>query len=301
MIKTLVIGLGKVSLTNNIKQGSLSLNTHCGSLLHKKKFRIVGCVEKKKKPIKIFKSFFNCECFNSIHEGLKKTQPNLAIIATSTKSHLKVAKEILSNRSKNLKAILFEKPTGAGLKQIDQIKKILKNKRIKVFVNYSREYEKAFTRLSVFFRKTFFCNAEVSYNGGFINNASHFISLFINFFGKVRRINILEKKKMHEDFLINSVLHFKNCRLVIKNNNKKNFHSFFIKHNNKDLLSYCNKTGSIFRYKNGSFIKIKNNLNKGHLNIYNEIEKYFLKKKYHICSLNKAHYVHEVMNRCINS
>jgi len=301
MIKTLVIGLGKVSLTNNIKKGSLSLNTHCGSLFVKKKFRIVGCLEKKKKPIKIFKSFFNCECFASIEEALKKTQPNLVVIAASTKSHLKVAKEILSNRSKNLKVILFEKPTGSGLKQINQIKKIFKNKRIKIFVNYSRDYEKAFIRLSTFLRKSFFCNAEVSYNGGFINNASHFISLFINFFGTIRRVDVLKKKKINEDFLINSVLHFKNCRLVIKKNNKKNFHSFFIGYNNKDSISYCNKSGNILSYKNGSSIKIKNNLNKGHLNIYNEIQKYFSKKKYYICSLNKAHYVHKVINRCINS
>jgi glycerol-3-phosphate O-acyltransferase len=44
------------------------------------------------------------------------------------------------------------------------------------------------------------CNAEVSYNGGFINNASHFISLFINFFGKVKKIEVLKREKLNHVF-----------------------------------------------------------------------------------------------------
>jgi hypothetical protein len=300
MIKTLIIGLGKVSLTNNIKKGSLSLSSHCGSLLTKKNFKIVGAVEKKNNQIKIFKSFYNCECFNSIKTAIKKTQPNLIVISSPTNSHLKIVKEIVFNRSKNLKVILFEKPVGSGLRQINKIKKLFSNLRIKVFVNYSRDYEKAFIRLSNFFPKSSFFEAEVSYSAGFINNASHFISLFINFFGKIKKINVLKKKKINKDFLIKCILNFKNCQLFIKNNNKKNFHSFFIKYNNKVLMSYCNKTESIFSYKKNFFKKINNNLKKGHLNIYNEIEKYFFNKNYYICSLNKAHYVHEVIRRCIN-
>ena len=180
MIKTLIIGLGKVSLTNNIKKGSLSLSSHCGSLLTKKNFKIVGAVEKKNNQIKIFKSFYNCECFHSIKTAIKKTQPNLIVISSPTNSHLKIVKEIVFNRSKNLKVILFEKPVGSGLRQINKIKKLFSNLRIKVFVNYSRDYEKAFIRLSNFFPESSFFEAEVSYSGGFINNASHFISLFIN-------------------------------------------------------------------------------------------------------------------------
>jgi len=301
MIKTLVIGLGKVSLSNNITKNNLSLATHCGSLLHKKNFKIVGAVEKKNIPIKIFKSFFSCTCFTSIQKALKKTEPNLIVIATPTQSHLQITKEILSNRSKNLKAVLFEKPVGLGLKQIYRIKKICQNKRIKIFVNYSRDYEKAFIKFSTFFLKSSFYNAEVSYNGGFINNASHFISLFIIFFGQIRSFNILKKKRINNDFSIKCILYFKKCRLVLKNNNTKKFNSFYIKCKNKKLISYSNITESIFFHKKNFYKKIKNNLKKGHLNVYNEIENFFFKRKYVVCSLSKAYYIHQVINKCINS
>jgi predicted dehydrogenase len=300
MIKTLVIGLGKVSLSIN-KKNALNLNSHCGLLAKNKNFKIVGGVDKKIKQIKIFRSFFDCKCFTKIKMAMIKTQPNLVVIATPTNTHLKIIKEVIFNRSKNLKVILLEKPAGSGLHQIKHIKNLFRNKRIKVFVNYSRDYEKAFSKLSIFFLKSSFCNAEVSYHGGFINNASHFISLFVNFFGKIKYVITLKKKKIKKDFLIKCIIYFKNCRLVIKNNNKKKISSFYIEYGNNHLLSYYNKNGSILRGKKKFLKKIKNNLNKGHFNTYNQIKNFFSKKKYYICSLNKAYYIHKIINRCINS
>jgi hypothetical protein len=301
MIKTLIVGLGKISLLYDIKKNKLSPNTHSGSLYNKKFFKIVGAVEKKIKLIQIFKNYFSCECFYSIKEAINNTKPNLIIIATPTNTHLRVFKEIIFSANNNARAILFEKPVGKNLKEIKEIKKILRKKKIKIFVNYSRDYENAFAKLNSFFLTKLSCVAEVSYNGGFVNNASHFISLFINFFGKVKKIELLKKKKCNGDFLIDCVLHFKNCIVNFQNNTIKNYHNFKIKYNNKNLLIYSNKSKYIYFNKINPHKQIINTLKIGHLNIYKQIENYFYKKNYFICNLDKAIYVHQIITRCINS
>jgi len=144
------------------------------------------------------------------------------------------------------------------------------------------------------------CNAEVSYNGGFINNASHFISLFVNFFGKVKKIEVLKKKKIKNDFFINCKLHFNNCVLNFKNNKIKYYHYFKIKYKNENLLLYSNKSKYVYFKKINSYKKIKYTLKNDHLNIYKQIENFFDKKNYFNCSLNKAIYVHKIINKCIN-
>jgi hypothetical protein len=300
MIKVLIIGLGKISLLYNIKKNKLSHNTHCGYLYSKKNFKIVGAVEKKLKLIKIFNDYFSCESFNSIKEAIKKTEPNLVIIATSTNTHLKVFKEVISNKTNNTQAILFEKPVGKNLKEIKNISEIIKKKRVKIFVNYNRDYEDTFIKLSRYFLGISSCNAEVSYNGGFINNASHFISLFVKFFGKVKKIEVLKKKKIKNDFFINCKLHFNNCVLNLKNNKIKYYHCFKIKYKNKNLLLYSNKSKYVHFKKINSYKKIKYTLKNDHSNIYKQIENFFDKKNYFNCSLNKAIYIHKIINKCIN-
>jgi predicted dehydrogenase len=300
MIKVLIIGLGKISLLHNIKKNKLSHNTHCGYLYSKKNFKIVGVVEKKLKLIKIFNDFFSCESFNSIKEAIKKTEPNLVIIATPTNTHLKVFKEVIFNKTNNTQAVLFEKPVGKNLKEIKNINEIIKKKRVKIFVNYNRDYEEAFIKLNSYFLGISNCNAEVSYNGGFINNASHFISLFVNFFGKVKKIEVLKKKKIKDDFFINCILYFKNCVLNLKINKIKHNHYFKIKYNNKNLLLYSNKSKYVHFSKMNSYKKIIYALKNDHSNIYKQIENFFNKKNYFNCSLNKAIYVHQIINKCIN-
>ena len=301
MIKTLIIGLGKISLTYNIKKNKLSSSTHSGFLHNRKNFKIVGAVEKKKKLIKIFKKYFSCKCFYSIKEAINTTKPNLIIIATPTITHLRVFKEVIFSRNNNTKVILFEKPVGKNLKQIKEIKKILKKKRIKIFVNYSRDYENIFIKLNSFFSNIPSCKALVSYNGGFVNNASHFISLFVNFFGKVIKIDVLEKKRRNGDFCINCVLYFKNCILNFTNNRIKNNHTFKIKYKNNNLLIYSNKSKYVYFNKIKSYKKIISTLKNDHSNVYKQIKNYFFNKNYFICSLDKAIYVHQIMRRCINS
>lgn len=299
MIKVLIIGLGKIGLLYNIKKNKLSQSTHCGFLYKRKNFKVVAAVEKKKKLIKIFKNYFNCESFNSIKEAIKKTKPNLVIIATPTNTHLKVYKEVIFNKTNNTKVILFEKPVGKNFEEIKKIKKIAK-KKIKIFVNYSRDYEKSFIRFSKIFQKSKFCNAEVSYNGGFINNASHFISLFVKFFGKVKKIERFKKSIGNRDFYFDFILHFKNCLLNLKKNSTKNYHSFKIKCNNGYLLEYSNKSKYFYFNKSKIFKKQTNTIKSDHSYIYEEIENFFLNKKYFISDLNNAVYVHKIMKECTN-
>jgi predicted dehydrogenase len=300
MIKVLIIGLGKIGLLYNIKKNKLSLHTHCGFLYKRKNFKIVGAVEKKKKLNYIFKNYFNCQIFNSIKEAIKKTEPNLVIIATPTNTHLKVFKEVMLNKTKISPVILFEKPVGKNLEEIKKIKKIVIKKRAKIFVNYNRDYEESFIKLSNYFSRLPTCNAEVSYNGGFINNASHFISLFINFFGKVEKIEVFKKKKNKDDFFINCTLYFKNCVLNLKNNKIKYNHNFKIKYKNKNLLLYSNKSKYVYFNKINSKKKKKYLLKKDHSTMYKQIENFFYKKKFFECSLNKAIYIHQIINKCIN-
>ena len=109
MIKTLIIGLGKIGLDYDYKLRSKNIYiTHANSIKNHKKFKLVGGVDINKSCRLKFEKKFNVKSFKSYSEALKRTMPNLIILSTQVKDYVKVFKYFSENKS--VKFVLFEKP-----------------------------------------------------------------------------------------------------------------------------------------------------------------------------------------------
>jgi predicted dehydrogenase len=143
-------------------------------------------------------------CFNNFFYDFKsipkEINPELIVLSTTTKTHYKIFLKIFKHKFKNLKVILAEKPFCNTIEQANKIRYLSKKNNVKIFINYTRNYYKSFNIINKYFDKKKSNEGTVYYSGDFKNNASHFISLFSKFYGKINNIHILESKYIQTDF-----------------------------------------------------------------------------------------------------
>ena len=186
-MKVLIIGLGKIGFNYDRKKKGVFL-THSSAFHSNKKFKLIGSVDKNRSKLLLFKNKYNVPGFIKIKDALKKLDPDLIVVSTNTKYHLQILREIFLNNFKN-KTILCEKPCGNSLNEIRKIKKISKKYNTKVYVNYMRNSMNGIDDLIKIFKKEKnYFKGIAYYNGNILNDASHYINLFLRVFGKTIRV-----------------------------------------------------------------------------------------------------------------
>jgi hypothetical protein len=298
-VKTLLIGLGNIAIKYKIKKNKLSLFTHCGSLLNNNFFTVIGAVDKSNKNRNLYKKFFNNNFFYDFKSIPKEINPELIVLSTTTKTHYKTFLKIFKHKFKNLKVILAEKPFCNTIEQANKIRYLSKKNNIKIFINYTRNYYKSFNIINKYFDKKKSNEGTVYYSGDFKNNASHFISLFTKFYGKINNIHILENNSKEKKEKKKYLLDFGNTNIFFQKINEKNIHKFTL-HNKYFKLFYKNSLKSFFIVNKKINKKIMYNINVGNISVFEEIQNFFLKKKYYCCSVNNSIYVHQIIKKCIN-
>ena len=292
-IKVAQIGLGNAFYRNdNFKNYSHNYSLKALN----KNYELLYAVDPIKKKRKKAETLFFCKTSNNL-SILKNKIIDLLIISSPTKTHLNILIRTLNLLKKKPKVLLIEKPVALTIKQVLKIKEICRRKKIFIFVNYFREYEK---RLCVL-KKNFDSNSRVyvEYSGNYHNNASHFISLFIKLFGSTQKIEIVKKTKIKDHHILNFNLYFKNNNICYFTNKyfKKNHHFFSIE-NHKAKLKYdnLNQICRLKTNKNSKLTKIifSQNFN----NVYENIIKYLNKKKYCLSSIENAIEVHRILLEC---
>ena len=292
-IKAAIIGLGKVFH----RRDKFNQYTHFRSLLAlKKNLKLVCAVDPIKKRRLIAENYFNCETYHDLNI-LKNKEIDLLILCSPTSSHLSNLLKILKLLKKKPKIILFEKPVGSSIKQSLKIKQICKKNKILIFVNYFRDYEDMLKEI----KKIFNSNSEgyVEFSGNYMNNSSHFISLFMKIFGQPIKIKVVKKKKIKNDHILDFNLYFKNKNVCyFKNTYHKKNHHFFRISNKKKILTFNNFEQSynikLNNKTNAKKIKLCQNFNK----VYENVIKYFNKKKYCLSSIENAIKVHKILLVC---
>jgi len=290
MIDVLIIGLGRISFSLD-KNKKISKYSHIGTILLNKKYNLIGAVDKSSSKINYVKKYVKTKFFTNIKTALKNLKPDVIVIAVSTDNHLRIIKS-LKNSNLFCKVILIEKPLGRNFSEAKKIINIIKSKKkVKIFINYSRNYESKLHFIEKSFKKKNI--GSVLYSGDFLNNASHFICLFVSFFGKIKKIKILNYKKSDGNININCILYFRRCILYIYNFKKKNTHLFLLRDHDKVLL-YHNKFNKIYIFYNNKNKTINTNFLTQN-NVYEEIYKYINDKEYIISSTSDALYVHKII------
>ena len=96
-------------------------------------------------PQKAFEEY-KVPFFNDYHDMLKKL-PEIqgVIIATPTETHVAVTKELL--KYPNLKAILVEKPIATSIEEAQELRQVVANSHIKIYVGHIEDYNPVIQRM----------------------------------------------------------------------------------------------------------------------------------------------------------
>lgn len=308
--KCLVIGLGKISMFYDAKIKTFL--THCKSIKKHNFFELVGGVDKDLKKKVFFEKKFKSKFYSNLNEALNKCSPDVIIIATNTNTHYQVFKEII--KKSKPKIILFEKPLTPELSKSEEIIKLAKIKKIKVFVNYTRISDVSSKSISKIIQnspsKEF--KIFVHYSKGLYNSCSHFISLVKFWFkdiGKIKwkkKIRSIEKIK---DIDVDFKLSTKNTEIEFTSTKYENYsHNSIIIFGNDFKIEYMHNGTEIKYFKrvydrnlseyNLNFVKfIKNNFDEYQLNVYNNLHNFFLKKKYQLFNGDESLKIEKIFNK----
>jgi hypothetical protein len=298
MYKVLIIGFGSIAHGYNTNS-KLSI-THYNAIKKSRNFKLVAIVDKKRINLK------NYPYYKDYNTAIKIHKPDLIVLSVPTSSHYKILKKL--TQYDKVKIILCEKPFTENFLQSKKIKKLYKNLKVKIFINYMRNVDYILEdKINNYFqvkKNNSFTSGFVFYNGTPLNSASHYISLLIKYFGKVINIKYLENKK--NSFILN----FKKAKFIFFSNKQLfNLYERLQIFNAEYFLSYNNGGESLeIRrlainpiYKKKIFFKtMALQKNKFYKNcqeyVYKELYKYLKKKKCSLPSTDNGINVHKIIN-----
>lgn len=309
-IKTLIIGLGKISVGYN-DYNRKDILTHVKALKNNLDFKLIACVEKNKKKGINFKKKYKIDVYNSLSKLKNKIFPDLAIIASNTDSHIKLINEILDYHP-SISTILCEKPFGNNFVDAYRVLKKCKTKKVKLFVNYIRRADPGAIKISQILNKNFKkpIKGVVFYDGNVLNQASHIINLLQFWFGKTKNVIKIDNQK-NKSLGCNFELDFNNTKVFFIALNIKNYSYASVELiSPSGRMNYTERGFKIF-WQNIQFDTIfgedklpskniriiKNDMKNYQLNVLKELYKAILNKNYNLCTGNEALETIKIINK----
>lgn len=314
MKKVLIIGLGNIGILDDEKKKNI-YTTHSKSLSKSRFFKVIGCIDLKKKNSLKAKSLYGFKIYRDIQEAITVGNPDLIVISSDAKHHFLIIKELFKHKTKI--TIFCEKPAGHDLNSTIKIRNICNKNQSECFVNYQRRsFESSFkVKKIINSNKKKQCKGSVLYTNGIKNSASHYINLFQFYFGRIVRIKKLDSKfyKKLNDFNGDFILYFKKAVIYFLYSDKNKFnYAFYSLNFDKFKINYSNgknyiqiiknENSDIFNKKlliDGKIEKIKSETKNYQLDVYSQIENYFKNKHYELCDINEALDTMRIINKII--
>jgi predicted dehydrogenase len=298
--KVLIVGLGKIGLHYDINNSVKLKLSHVNSFLSHNFFDLRGGVDKKKKNLELFKKKYNLPCFSNTEDALKFVRPNIVVVATTSRDHLSVIKNIFKYSRPEL--ILCEKPLSDNFEDALNIYNLCRANNARLLVNYSRRYDNYLFKIKNILKKTsknkIFCN--VYYSKGILTNGSHFLNLLEYLFGRLIKVKIFKKKSFQKDFAINFYAEFKGASANFINTEKIFSSNFFEIFSEKFLIRVTFNGVYYYKIKKNKLMKkfnllddkkkilLKINPRLVNFNVVNEISKLLKGEKAFVCEGKEA-------------
>lgn len=140
MIKTILLGLGRISSTLEKDEFRNKPCTHSGVLFSKfgkKNFTLKAIYDTNEEKILEYKKDWNLKNIISNLNEIKKEKFDFGIIASNSESHFENLKFLVSLGIKNF---LVEKPICLSNSELKKIEKIKKEFNLNIWVNHERRY-----------------------------------------------------------------------------------------------------------------------------------------------------------------
>ncbi|MDA9602482.1 Gfo/Idh/MocA family oxidoreductase [Flavobacteriaceae bacterium] len=317
--KVILIGLGEISYKYDYNLPKSYVLTHLRAFELHPSFEIIAVVDKNKDVISEFSSIYKYPTFISIREALKKFKPDLVVVSTSTSSHLDVVKGVFDVFSP--KYLLCEKPLGANLNESTEIIELCKINKSILLVNFQRNSSVLSKKIKEKFLLGEFgpyCKIILWYSNGLRNSASHFISLFNYFFGKIKKIDLIDyssSKENENDTMLNFKLKYEKCEVIFMPLDETSFfyNSFEMIFKNGRLLyenggetckwqkiDNTKKTYSNYYELSKNFENFESDFNQSQLSFVNNLAKFIKGEDCLICRAEDAFETSIIIEELIN-
>jgi len=177
-----IVGLGRIGLGYDFAGEDHQVFTHTKACLVHHRFELVMGIDPRESARRDFESFSGRPASPSLTEaGLKPGGIDLVIVSTPTAVRVPVLEDALLLRPRIL---LVEKPLAATAAEAETIMSRCAESRVQVVVNYFRYYTPGIQSvLALAPGLGGLSGAICHYSGGVLNNASHFVSLLLQWFG----------------------------------------------------------------------------------------------------------------------
>ena len=177
--KVLIVGLGQIGLQYDLhlKQDEFSL-THSRAFSSHKNFNLLAGVDNDNKQRDIFSQTYSLPTYSSLTQALKAHNPDIVVVATSTKTHAEILYKIL--KSSNPRIILCEKPLSYSLSEAQKMIDLCERSGVSLFVNYIRKSDPGVIEIKKLIESNKFkrnMKGICWYSKGFVHNGSHLFNL----------------------------------------------------------------------------------------------------------------------------
>lgn len=195
-IKTVIIGLGKISWANEMDPSikkMMDFPTHFSVLRENSHFQLVAAHDVSGKARNAFKrkalkDGADVAVYSDWQKMIKAEDPELVVVATSTGSHAEICSKLIDMGIKN---ILCEKPLSYSFADAEKIVSKAEKKGCAIFVNYFRAFNGSYLKLIKDIENGFLGKIQsfdAKYSRGILNNGTHLIDLLARMFGGIKTV-----------------------------------------------------------------------------------------------------------------
>jgi predicted dehydrogenase len=183
--EVLIIGCGKIGALSDFKKGRVT--THLKAFVLSNGFKVSVYDEDLELATKVA-SHYNIEKLFFINE-IELSKFQIIVISTPTPSHFLYLKMCMRL---NTRVIICEKPITDSIKELRSVKRLRQYSKSKILINYFRRFHPSYSLLKNKIAEIAdpLLNIQVTYQRGFLNNATHALDLLHYILGEKKLRNI---------------------------------------------------------------------------------------------------------------
>lgn len=195
-----VVGLGNIGLGYDLLHGKDYVQTHTKAYLNHRGFQLLFGVDPDAGKRSAFKRYSRKPSYASLNEALKDF-PSVDVLSLCVGPQHRAPLWDAAGQIRP-KVLVLEKPLAKDLSEGKRIVSWASKNKISLCVNYFRRFETPSYLLKSWFKKKRWgrlVGVDIRYNGGFYNNASHYIDLMRLMFATPRKAGHTDVRKNGAD------------------------------------------------------------------------------------------------------
>jgi predicted dehydrogenase len=210
-----VVGLGNIGLGYDLLHGKDYVQTHTKAYLRHRGFQLLFGVDLDAAKRSAFKRYSGKPAYVSLKEALKDF-PSVDVLSLCVgPQHRATLWDAVAQI--HPKVLILEKPLAKDISEGKRIVSWAAKNKISLCVNYFRRFETQSYLFKFLFKKKRWgrlVGVDIRYNGGFYNNASHYIDLMRLLFGTPRKAGHAEVRKNKTDVDVDFYLEYPSFRVL---------------------------------------------------------------------------------------